>query len=211
MTAARDVAQHLAGRPMAGLRAVRPGTGGVAWMVAFGGPAFLCLDESLQPVDDLARVRDVAQALLAAEVVDEMVDAAALRAVRAQVDALARFDHDIPTAVEALRRAADAAEDLAEWRDDPARIVASLVEIDAATAMQGRAHAAYATFAAVTEPLVARQHELPPDLLESLVAVEQAAADAGLGTSLGGMLGEGMPGIVEAADEMAAAHVTPLR
>lgn len=68
-----------------------------------------------------------------------------------------------------------------------------------------------ATFAAVTEPLVARQHELPPDLLASLVAVEQAAADAGLGTSLGGMLGEGMPGIVEAADEMAAAHVTPLR
>ena len=65
MTAARDVAQHLAGRPMAGLRAVRPGTGGVAWMVAFGGPAFLCLDESLQPVDDLARVRDVAQALRA--------------------------------------------------------------------------------------------------------------------------------------------------
>jgi hypothetical protein len=62
--------------------------------------------------------------------------------------------------------------------------------------IQGRAHAAYATFASVTEPLVQRQDELPATLLSALVAVEQAASAAGLGASLGGMLGEGMGGIV---------------
>ena len=89
--------------------------------------------------------------------------------------------------------------------------MASLVDIDAAVLIQARAHSAYATFAGVTEPLVARQQELAPELLAALVAVEQAASDAGLGMALGKVLGEGMPGIVEAADEMAAAHITPLR
>lgn len=211
MVAARGAAEALAGRAMAGLRAVLPGTGGRAWMVAFDGPEFLCLDHSLAPVDDIARVRDVAQALLAAEVVDEMVDAPALRALRPHVDALAPFEGDLPTAIQALGRAADACDELAEWREQPDRIVASLVDIDAAVLIQARAHSAYATFAGVTEPLVARQQELAPELLAALVAVEQAAADAGLGAALGKVLGEGMPGIVEAADEMAAAHITPLR
>ncbi len=211
MVAARGAAEALAGRAMAGLRAVRPGTGGRAWMVAFDGPEFLCLDHSLAPVDDIARVRDVAQALLAAEVVDEMVDAPALRALRPHVHALAPFEGDLPAAIQALRRGADACDELAEWREQPDRIVASLVDIDAAVLIQARAHSAYATFAGVTEPLVARQQELAPELLAALVAVEQAAADAGLGAALGKVLGEGMPGIVEAADEMAAAHITPLR
>jgi hypothetical protein len=196
---------------MAGLRAVLPGTGGRAWMVAFEGPAFLCMDDHLRPADDLSRVRDVAQALLAAEVVDEMVDAAALRALRPHVDALGAFEAQHAAAVQALQRTADAADGLADWRDAPERIVASLVQVDAAALMQARAHSAYATFAGVTEPLVARQHELDQGLLAALVAVEQAAAEAGLGTLLSGVLGEGMPGIVEAADEMAAAHITPLR
>lgn len=211
MGAARGAAEALAGRPMAGLRAVRPGTGGRAWMVAFDGPEFLCMNQSLAPVADIARVRDVAQALLASELVDEMVDAPALRALRPHVDVLARFEGDLPAAVQALRRAADACDELAAWRDQPERIVASLVDIDAAVLIQARAHSAYATFSAVTEPLVARQQELPADLLAALVAVEQGASDAGLGMALGKVLGEGMPGIVEAADEMAAAHITPLR
>lgn len=211
MVAARGAAEALAGRAMAGLRAVRPGTGGRAWMVAFDGPEFLCLDHSLAPVDDVARVRDVAQALLAAEVVDELVDAPALRALRPHVEPLAPFEGDLPAAIQALGRAADACDELAEWREQPDRIVASLVDIDAAVLIQARAHSAYATFAGVTEPLVARQQELAPELLAALVAVEQAASDAGLGMALGKVLGEGMPGIVEAADEMAAAHITPLR
>jgi len=211
MVAARDAAQAIAGRAMAGLRAVRPGTGGRAWMVAFDGPGFLCLDDQLRPVEERARVHDVAQALVAAELVDEMVDAGALRAVRPCVDALAAVAGELPSAVQALGRAADAADDLAAWREAPERIEASLVGIDAAVLVQGRAHSAYATFAAITEPLVARQQELDAGLLSALVAVEQAAAEAGLGTSLGAVLGEGMPGIAEAADEMAAAHITPLR
>jgi hypothetical protein len=211
MEAAADAAEGVAGRPMLGLRPVRPGTGGLSWLVAFTGPAFLCMDELLRPEESLARVRDVAQANLASEVIDEMVDSDALRALRPHVDVLAGAAQGMPAAVDALRRCVDASEALAQWGDAPERIIASLVALDEAVLIQGRAHAAYATFASVTEPLVQRQDELPATLLSALVAVEQAASAAGLGASLGGMLGEGMGGIVEAADEMARGHLTPLR
>jgi hypothetical protein len=211
MRRAAGAAEAVAGRPMLGLRPVRPGTGGLSWLVAFTGPAFLCMDEALRPEQSLARVRDVAQANLASEVVDEIVDADALRALRPHVDVLAGVSPDLPAAVDALRRCADAAEALAHWRDAPERIVASLVDLDEAVLIQARAHAAYATFSSVTEPLVQRQAELPAVLISALVAVEQAASEAGVGASLGGMLGEGMGGIVDAADEMARGHLTPLR
>ncbi len=211
MMAAREAAVGVAGVPMLGLRAVRPGAGGRAWLVALEGPAFLCLDDALDPEPSLTRFRDVAQAGLAAELVDDAVDAAALRAFRAPADAMAAWVGDMPAAVEALGRAATAADELATWREDPRRIIASLVDLDEAAAIQERAHAAYATFAGLTEPLVERQDSLDPSLLQALIEVERAADAAGLGASLGTMLAEAMPGIVEAADEMARAHVTPLR
>lgn len=211
MMAAREAAVGVAGVPMLGLRPVRPGAGGRAWLVALEGPAFLCLDDALDPEPSLARFRDVAQAGLAAELVDDAVDAHALRAVRPSVEAMAAWATELPAAVEALGRAADAADELAAWREDPRRVVASLVDIDEAAAVQERAHAAYATFAGLTEPLVERQDSLDAALLQALVDVERASDAAGLGASLGKMLAEAMPGIVEAADEMARAHVTPLR
>lgn len=211
MMAAREAAVGVAGVPMLGLRAVRPGAGGRAWLVALEGPAFLCLDDALDPEPSLTRFRDVAQAGLAAELVDDAVDAAALRAFRAPAGAMAGWVGDMPAAVEALGRAAAAADDLATWREDPRRIIASLIDLDEAAAIQERAHAAYATFAGLTEPLVERQDSLDPALLQALIEVERAADAAGLGASLGKMLAEAMPGIVEAADEMARAHVTPLQ
>ena len=211
MMAAREAAVGVAGVPMLGLRAVRPGAGGRAWLVALEGPAFLCLDDALDPEPSLTRFRDVAQAGLAAELVDDAVDAAALRAFRAPADAMAAWAGDMPAAVEALGRAAAAADELATWREDPRRIIASLIDLDEAAAIQERAHAAYATFAGLTEPLVERQDSLDPALLQGLIEVERAADAAGLGASLGKMLAEAMPGIVEAADEMARAHVTPLQ
>lgn len=211
MMAAREAAVGVAGVPMLGLRAVRPGAGGRAWLVALEGPAFLCLDDALDPEPSLTRFRDVAQAGLAAELVDDAVDAAGLRAFRAPADAMAGWVGDMPAAVEALGRAAAAADDLATWREDPRRIIASLIDLDEAAAIQERAHAAYATFAGLTEPLVERQDSLDPALLQALIEVERAADAAGLGASLGKMLAEAMPGIVEAADEMARAHVTPLQ
>lgn len=211
MMAAREAAVGVAGVPMLGLRAVRPGAGGRAWLVALEGPAFLCLDDALDPEPSLTRFRDVAQAGLAAELVDDAVDAAALRAFRAPADAMAAWAGDMPAAVEALGRAAAAADELATWREDPRRIIASLIDLDEAAAIQERAHAAYATFAGLTEPLVERQESLDPALLQALIEVERAADAAGLGASLGKMLAEAMPGIVEAADEMARAHVTPLQ
>lgn len=211
MMAAREAAVGVAGVPMLGLRAVRPGAGGRAWLVALEGPAFLCLDDALDPEPSLTRFRDVAQAGLAAELVDDAVDAAALRAFRAPADAMAAWVADMASAVEALGRAAAAADELATWREDPRRIIASLIDLDEAAAIQERAHAAYATFAGLTEPLVERQESLDPALLQALIEVERAADAAGLGASLGKMLAEAMPGIVEAADEMARAHVTPLQ
>lgn len=211
MRDAAAAAEAVAGRPMLGLRAVRPGTGGLAWIVALEGPAFLCMDESLHPEASLVRVRDVAQANLASEVVEELVDADALRGLRPHVEVLAGVAPDLSAAVDALGRCADCTDALAGWRDRPERIVASLVALDEAVSIQGRAHAAYATFVSVTEPLVQRQADLPADLLSALVAVEQAASTAGVGASLGGMLAEGMGGIMEAADEMARGHLTPLR
>lgn len=210
MAAARDAAEARAGSSMLGLRAVAPGTGGMAWLVAFEGPAFLCLDQALQPAVSLARVRDVAQASLAAEVVEEMVDADALRAVVPAAAALQEWRGELAAAVEALERAAGNATALADWRGAPERVIASLVALDAAVALQERAHAAYATFVGVTEPLVERQDQLDSRLLAGLSAVEQAAAAAGLGASLGKLMGQGMGGIAEAADEMAASHLTPL-
>ena len=53
--------------------------------------------------------------------------------------------------------------------------------------------------------------DLDRELLAALASLEQAAGQAGLGASLGKVVGEGMGAIVEAADELAAAHLTPLR
>lgn len=211
MMAAREAAVAVAGVPMLGLRAVQPGTGGRAWLIALEGPAFLCLDDALDPEPTRARVLDVAQAGLAAELADDAIDATALRAFRGPAAAMDAWESDLPAAVAALGRAAEEADALAAWREDPRRIIASLVALDEAAAVQERAHAAYATFAGVTEPLVETQESLDPALIGALVEVERAAEAAGLGASLARMLAEAMPGIVEAADEMARAHVTPLR
>lgn len=201
----------VADRPIAGLRPVEPGTGGRVWLVALEGPAFLCLDESLAPETSLARVRDVAQASLAAEVIEDLVDPGALRGLASPVEALTPWEAELPAALPALRRAAAASVALAGWRDDPARVVASLPALDEAVSLQERAHAAYATFVGVTEALVERQEALDPAFLRALAAVEAAAGEAGLGSSLGGLMGEGMDGLAAAADEMARGHLTPLR
>jgi len=200
------------GRPIVGLRAIDTGTGGRAWLVAFEGPAFLCMDDAGHPAASRTRACDIAQAALAAEIVEEAVDATALRAMRGAADGLAAAAAGVPSAaVEALSRAADHARALAEWREAPERGEASLIALDAAIGLQERAHAAYATFVSLTDPLAGRQGDLEADVLAALVAAEEAAAAAGLGASLGAMMGEGMAGIATAADEIAALHVTPLR
>ncbi len=200
------------GRSIVGLRAVDTGIGGRAWLVAFEGPAFLCMDDAGSPVASRTRACDVAQAALAAEIVEEALDAAALRAMRGAADGLAAAASGVPpAAVEALSRAADHALALAEWREAPERGEASLIALDAAIGVQERAHAAYATFVSLTDPLAGRQGDLEADVLAALVAAEAAAASAGLGASLGAMMGEGMAGIAAASDEIAALHVTPLR
>ena len=197
--------------PPIGLRPVEPGTGGRSYLVAFEGPAFLCLRDDMQPETSRARVDEIARVALVVESAEHLIDPDALRALAPAVLGLVPWQADIAVAIGALRRAGVCAGELADWREDPLRVIASLVALDDAIACQDRARAAYASFVGATEPLVAKQDELAPDFVRALGAVESAAAAAGLADALGGVVAAGMDAIEEGADEMTAAHITPLR
>lgn len=210
LTAACDAGQAMVGREVLGLRAVEPGTGGRSYLVAFDGPSFLCLDGSFGAERSLVRVRAVAHAGLVVEHAEALIDPAALRAVGPISVRLAPWEEQVPAAVAALRRAAAAADDLAEWREDPLRAVASLPALDDALIRHERVRGAYAAFVQATDPLVERQDSLDAGLLQVLTEVESVAATAGLAAPLAGFLAQSMQAIGEGADEMVAAILTPL-
>jgi len=153
----------------------------------------------------------LARAVLLVESAEVLLDPVALRALAPTAEALAPWEADLTMALDALSRAGEAALHLAEWREDHLRAVASLVALDDAIGRQNRARGAYATFVGATEVLVARQDSLDPTMVQALIAVESAAAAAGLADSLGGVLAASMGSIEEGAAEMMAAHLTPLR
>jgi len=210
LAAARDVGQAMASREALGLRAVEPGTGGRSYVVAFDGPSFLCLDGSFGAERSLVRVRAVAHASLVVEHAEALIDPTALRAVGSTSVRLEPWQDEVPAAVAALRRAAVAADDLAEWREDPLRAVASLPALDDALIRHERLRGAYAAFVQATDPLVERQDSLDVGLLQALTEIESIADTAGLGASLAGFLAQSMQAIGEGADEMVAAILTPL-
>ncbi len=201
----------VAGMDPLGLRPVEPGTGGRGYVVAFDGPAFLCLNTDLKPERSAARADELARAVLLVESAEVLLDPVALRALAPAAEALAPWEADLTMALDALSRAGEAALHLAEWREDHLRAVASLVALDDAIGRQGRARGAYAAFVGATETLVARQESLDPAMVRALAAAESAAAAAGLADSLGGVLAASMGSIEEGAAEMMAAHLTPLR
>ncbi len=202
---------EVAGMEPLGLRPVEPGTGGRGYVVAFDGPAFLCLNTDLKPERSAARADELARAVLLVENAEELLDPVALRALAPAVAALAPWEADLTMALDALSRAGEAALYLAEWREDDLRAVASLVALDDAIGRQNRARGAYAAFVGATETLVAQQESLDTAMVQALGAAESAAAAAGLADSLGGVLAASMGVIEDGAAEMMAAHLTPLR
>jgi len=209
LAAAREAAETLAKRPSLGLRAVEPGAG--RWyLCAFEGPSFLCLTAELAPEPSMRRTRDAAAASLLHERLEQLVDSGLLRDLAGAVGrALARTDEDAAVC-EALGRLAQAALDLAAWRDAPERTIASVPDLDAGSRLHERLRAAYARFVAATDPLVAVQETLDPGRVVGLRGVEEAAGRASVGESLAQRLGATMEDCEDAAALIVAAHITRL-
>ncbi len=208
--AARDAAAAIAGRPAIGVRAVEPAHGRRSYLCAFEGPAFLCLDDGLAAERDARRVREAASASLLWEQVEALVDAASLRDLAAAIGRLLARRGDPPEVAESLEVVAARALDLARWRDDPRRAVASVPDLDRATALQERLVGAYRRFLRASEPLVEVQDRLDAGLVEALRDVEQSAGPAGAAERLADRLAAAMPETEDGADQVVRAHLTRL-
>lgn len=208
--AARDAAAAIVGLPPRGLRAVEPAGGRRSYLCAFDGPAFLCLDENLAPERDARRVREAASASLLWEQVESLVAAAALRDLAEAVGRALARGGDPPEVASSLEVVAARALDLARWRDDPGRALASVPELDRATALQELLVGAYRRFVRASEPLVQVQERLDAGLVEALGDVERSAGPAGAAERLADRLAAALPESEDGADQVVRAHVTRL-
>ncbi len=161
------------------MRAVEPAHGRRSYLCAFEGPAFVCLDDRLAAERDARRVREAASASLLWEQVEALVDADALRDLAAAVGRLLARGGDPPEVAASLEVVAARALDLARWRDDPARAVASVPDLDTVTALQERLVGAYRRFLRASEPLVEVQDRLDAGLVDALRDVEERARAGG--------------------------------
>lgn len=209
--AARDAAAALAGEAPLGVREVEPVAGRRAYLAAFPGPAFLCLDATLRPEADARRAREAASASLLWEHVEAMVDPAALRDLASAIGRLLALGGDPPEVTGPLETVAARALELAAWREEPLRAVASLPDIDRGAAVQDRLHGAYARFMRASDPLVEVQDTLPEALIAALRDVEEAAGRAGAGDRLADRLAAALPECDEGADQILAASVRGAR
>ena len=211
LTRARDAAAGLSGRDPLGVRAVEPALGRRSYLVAFEGPAFLCLAADLSAEVNERRAREAASAGLLWESVETWVDADALRELARAVGRLMALGDDPRAVSETLEVVAARALELAAWRDEPARALASLPDLEEAIRMHERLVGAWARFARASEPLVEVQDTLSPGLVAALREVEEAAARAGAPERLADRLAGAMPECEEGAGQIVAAHVTRLR
>jgi hypothetical protein len=101
--------------------------------------------------------------------------------------------------------------ELAAWRDEPLRALASLPALDDGVALHERLVGAYARFVRASEPLVAVQETLAPELIAALREVEESAGRAGAAERLADRLAGAMPECEDGADQMIGAHLTRLR
>lgn len=208
--AAHGAAVAVTGREPLGVRAVEPVAGARAYLCAFDGPGFLCLDGRLAAQRDARRVREVAMAGLLWEYVELFVDPDALEALTGAIGQLLALGGDPREVIDTLERVAARSLELAGWRTLPERAVASLPATDDAVLLQGRLHAAYSLFVRASEPLVDVQDTLSAELVAALRAVEQAAGMARVSERLAEMLGGAMGECSDGADEIVALHITPL-
>lgn len=211
LASARDAAAEIAGRRPLGVRAVEPALGRRSYLAAFDGPAFLCLTSRLSVEEDARRVREAASAALLWESFETLVDPEALRLLVAAVGRLLALGGDPAAVARTLEVVAARALDLAAWREEPQRALASLPALDEAVALHDRLAGAYARFVRASEPLVETQDTLSPELVAALREVEQSAGRAGAAESLGDRLAGAMPGCEDGAQQMVAAHIGLLR
>jgi hypothetical protein len=180
------------------------------YLFAVEGPGFVCLTDAGRPVTDAHVVHRVATVSLVWEQLEADTEPSRLADVAtAAARVLAAADAPAPM-VEGVADTAEHAMAIRLWRESPLRAVASLVQVDVLFALQERGHRAYSRFVQESEPLVARQQELPPDLVAALGGFERAAIAAGLGARLADRLGEVVGSCDQAALEIVAAHLTPL-
>lgn len=210
LASARDAAIGLTGRDPLGVRAVEPAAERRSYLAAFDGPAFLCLAADLSAEVDVRRAREAASASLLWEHVEVLIDAGALRDLARAAGRLLARGGDPADVAESLELVAARALDLAAWRGDPLRALASLPQLDDAVALHERLVGAYARFVRASEPLVSVQDSLAPELIEALRAVEEGAGRAGAAQQLAGRLAGAMPECEDGADQIVAAHLTRL-
>jgi hypothetical protein len=208
--AAREAAGAIAGRAPLGLRAVELADDRRAYLCAFEGPAFLCLDAELRPEASARAARQVATAGLLWEQAEGLVDAGLLRELAGAIGRALAMGVEGAGVGDALGEVAELALALAAWREEPRRAVASLPDLDAGVARQERLLIGYGRFVAASEPLAADQDRLAPDLVQALRGVEEAAVRAGAVDRLAVRLADAMPGCDEGAGEIVAAHLTRL-
>lgn len=208
--AAHAAAAAIAGREPLGVRAVEWAPGARAYLCAFDGPAFLCLARDLAPERSAPRAREIAGAGLLWEHLELIVDAEALRELVATVGRALAATAEPREVMASIETLAARALELAEWRERPERAMASLVDMDAATAIQERMYAAYGLFVRASDPLVEVQDRLDPGLVGALRAVEQAAAVARATERLTDLLAVALAECADGADQVVLAHLTPL-
>jgi hypothetical protein len=211
LSAARDAAAGLSGLQPLGVRAVEPAAGRRSYLVAFPGPAFLCLTDALSAEVDERRAREAASASLLWETVETLVDSAALRELARAVGRFLALGDDPPEVSRSLEVVAARALELAAWRDEPLRALASLPALDEGVSLHERLVGAYARFVRASEPLVAVQDTLSPELIAALRDVEEGAGRSGAAERLAERLAGAMPECEAGADQMMAAHLTRLR
>ena len=193
------------------MRAVEPAAGRRSYLVAFEGPAFLCLTGDLRAEMDERRAREAASASLLWETVESLVDSAALRELARAVGRFLAIGGELAAVSQTLETVATRALELAAWRDEPLRALASLPALDDGVALHERLTAAWSLFVRASEPLVDVQDTLSPELIAALRDVEESAGRAGAAERLADRLAGAMPGCEDGADQMVAANLTRLR
>lgn len=211
LSSARDAAAGLIGRPPLGVRAVEPAAGRRSYLVAFDGPAFLCLAADLTAEGDERRAREAASASLLWETVETLVDSAALRELARAIGRFLAIGGELTAVSQTLEVVATRALELAAWRDEPLRALASLPALDEGVALHDRLSISWSLFVRASEPLVEAQETLSPEVVAALRDVEEGAGRAGAAERLADRLAGAMPGCEDGADQMVAAHLTRLR
>lgn len=211
LTQAAHAARDAAGRTPIGVRAVEPLDGRRWYLAAFAGPEFLCLDRDLATEGERRRVHAAASASLLVETVEALLPPDDLRYFSEAGARLIALDTPTPGLDAALQHTGQDTLALLAWREHPQREVASVAAVDAGVALQERVYTSYGRYVSASEPLVARQDQLEPDLVSALRVYEEAAGRAGAGEKLASRLGDLMMDCEEGAQEIVAAHLTPLR